>query len=132
VGYVLPCHLLKIPGVHAWGTYPIPAALVWFVLYERFAMWSFVSVWGLGLLLLFREQLNHVPGKLGQQVISGAYGAYLIHPVFIVLWAWAFMGLPVLTLTANAIAISPLAVVSSWAFTALVRWALPCTRRVLG
>jgi hypothetical protein len=73
----------------------------------------------------------HAPGAFGRQAIAGAYGAYVVHPLFISLWAWAFLHVPFATLAGTAIAISPLVVASSWGLTALVRL-VPITRRVLG
>jgi len=114
-----------------WGVHPVAGPMVGYVLYMSFAAWAFAVVWGLGMLLLFREWFNGPPGKFGRQVIAGAYGAYIIHPLLIPLWAWAFKGLRFWTLAGNAIAVSPLVVLSSWVFTALVR-CIPGTQRVLG
>jgi hypothetical protein len=114
-----------------WGKYPISGALVAHVLYQKFASWAFAVVWGTGMLLLFRELFNHAPDRLGKQLIAGAYGAYIIHPLFIPLWGWALRAVPFLTLAGNAIAVSPLVVISSWGFTAAVR-CIPGTQRVLG
>ncbi|WIA41852.1 hypothetical protein OEZ86_009178 [Tetradesmus obliquus] len=132
IGCGIPDYLaLPYRPEELWGTHPISGAMVGYVLYSKFSQWAFAVVWAVGLLLLFRELFNHAPGRLGKQLIAGAYGAYIIHPLFIPLWAWAFRGVPFTTLVGNAIAVSPLVVVSSWAFTALVR-CIPGTKRVLG
>lgn len=132
IGNLMPGYIDKgfRPEV-LWGTYPISGAMVGYIFYTKFAEWSFAVVWGVGMLLLFREHFNDAPGKLGRQLISGAYGAYIIHPLMIALCAWPFMHVPFVTFAGNAIAVSPLVVVSSWAVTALVR-CIPGTQRVLG
>jgi hypothetical protein len=132
VGNLLPTYVdAPYHPSHAWGKHPVSAALVGYVLYSKFAAWSFAVVWGLGVLLLFRQCFNDAPGRVGRQVIAGAYGAYIIHPLLIPLWAWAFLGVRFWTLAGNAIAVSPLVVFSAWGVTGLVR-CIPGTHRVLG
>lgn len=132
VGNLLPVYAqTSYHPAQLWGTFPISGAMVGYVLYTKFALWSFAVVWGVGMLLLFRECFNEAPGKVGRQFIAGAYGAYIIHPLLIALWAWAFLGVRFWTLAGNAIAVSPLVVISSWALTAVVRM-IPGTQRVLG
>jgi glucans biosynthesis protein C len=56
-----------------------------------YALWeSFVVVGlGIGLLVLFRERLNH-QGKLAKGLAASVYTVYLIHPVVLVGFAYAF------------------------------------------
>lgn len=131
-GYMMPSYIdTPYRPEPLWGTYPISGGMVGYIFYMKFASWSFAVVWGLGVLLLFRELFNDAPGKVGRQLIAGAYGAYIIHPLFIALWGWAFMGVRFYTFAGSAILASPFVVASSWAFTALVR-CIPGTTRVLG
>lgn len=135
LAYMMPTYIAHPYRPADWFTthpQPAPAGLVFYLLWLKLALWSFSVVWTVGMLVVFRETFNKAPGPLwGRQIIAGAYGAYIIHPLFIPLWAWAFMRVPFTTFTGYAICISPLVVASSWVFTALVRL-VPGTKRVLG
>lgn len=56
-----------------------------------YALWeSFVIVGAcLGLLVLFRQRLNH-QGRLAKSLAASVYTVYLIHPVVLVGFAYAF------------------------------------------
>jgi glucan biosynthesis protein C len=56
-----------------------------------FALWeSFVVVGvGIGLLVLFRERWNH-QGRVAKELAADVYTVYLIHPVVLVGFAYAF------------------------------------------
>ncbi|WIA20459.1 hypothetical protein OEZ85_004866 [Tetradesmus obliquus] len=99
---------------------------------RTFVEQSFCVVWSAGLLVLFREAFNIQPKWLGRQIINGAYGAYIIHPPIIILFARAVMGLDALAPSAviNAAVISLPVVVCAWAVAATVR-AIPGFDRVL-
>jgi hypothetical protein len=99
---------------------------------RTFVEQSFCVVWSAGLLVLFRESFNVQPKWLGRQLINGAYGAYIIHPPIIILFARAVMGLDAIVPSAvvNAAVISLPVVVCAWAVAAAVR-AIPGFDRVL-
>eukprot|EP00882_Tetradesmus_deserticola_P001577 GHRQ01001701.1.p1 GENE.GHRQ01001701.1~~GHRQ01001701.1.p1 ORF type:complete len:291 (-),score=92.83 GHRQ01001701.1:1130-2002(-) len=101
-------------------------------LLRTFVEQSFCVVWSAGLIVLFRDAFNIQPKWLGRHIVNGAYGAYIIHPLMITLFARALMGLDAVAPSAvvNAALISPLVVVSAWLVAALVR-AIPGLDRVL-
>lgn len=71
-----------------------------------YALWeSFVVVGlGIGLLVLFRERLNH-QGRLARSLSRSVYTVYLIHPVVLVGFAYAFSVVMLYPLLKWAIAI---------------------------
>ena len=71
-----------------------------------YALWeSFVVVGlGIGLLVLFRERLNH-QGRLARSLSASVYTVYLIHPVVLVGFAYAFSVVMLYPLLKWAIAI---------------------------
>ncbi len=73
----------KQPGILLWGGFN------WLAL--CYALWeSFVVVGvGIGLLVLFRQRLNH-QGRLAKELAADVYTVYLIHPVVLVGFAYAF------------------------------------------
>jgi hypothetical protein len=101
-------------------------------LLRTFVEQSFCVIWSAGLLVLFREAFNIQPKWLGRQIINGAYGAYIIHPPIIILFARAVMGLDAIAPSAviNAAVISLPVVVCAWTVAAAVR-AIPGFDRVL-
>lgn len=99
-------------------------------LWRTFVEQTFAVAWSAGLLLLFREQFNIKPGRLGRQVIAGAYGAYIVHIPLIGLFAAAMMPLAAPSLVVNATAISVPVVVAAWAVACALR-AIPGADRVL-
>jgi hypothetical protein len=70
-----------------WGDLPVNGRQLLFVLAHGFLEMAFGVVWGAGWLVLFRELFNAKPKKFGSIVIGAAYGVYLIHPIFITLYA---------------------------------------------
>ena len=56
-----------------------------------YALWeaSVVVGVGMGLLVLFRERWNH-QGRLAKELAADVYTVYLIHPVVLVGFAYAF------------------------------------------
>ncbi len=80
-------------GVGAAGTqttgYAIAGGFNWLAL--CYALWeSFVVVGvGMGLLVFFRERWNH-QGRLAKELAADVYTVYLIHPVVLVGFAYAF------------------------------------------
>ena len=78
----------RAAGTHTAG-YAIAGGFSWLAL--CYALWeSFVVVGvGMGLLVLFRERLNH-QGRLTKELAADVYTVYLIHPVVLVGFAYAF------------------------------------------
>eukprot|EP00878_Enallax_costatus_P023029 GHUV01024478.1.p1 GENE.GHUV01024478.1~~GHUV01024478.1.p1 ORF type:complete len:194 (+),score=33.37 GHUV01024478.1:756-1337(+) len=101
-------------------------------LLRTFVEQSFCVVWSAGLLVLFRQAYNIKPNWLGLQIIGAAYGAYIVHQIFIAIYARAFMPVAVAftshVLTAACIS-SPV-LISAWLFAMALR-ALPGAKRVL-
>lgn len=101
-------------------------------LLRTFVEQSFCVVWSAGLLVLFRQAYNVKPNRLGLQIIGAAYGAYIVHQIFIAIYARAFMPVAVAftshVLTAACIAAPVL--FSAWLFAIALR-ALPGAKRVL-
>jgi hypothetical protein len=117
--------------LHSWMSLQRGAAayiLTW--LLRTFVEQSFAVVWSVGLLVVFRQAYNVKPNWFGLQFINGAYGAYLVHPVIIILYARALMPFPFPSAVVNAVAISPPTVLTSWLLACLLR-AIPGADRVL-
>ncbi|KAF6252118.1 hypothetical protein COO60DRAFT_1628649 [Scenedesmus sp. NREL 46B-D3] len=121
--------LARLPSGYASWWLSI-AGICW--LLRTFVEQSFCVVWSAGLLVLFRDAFNVQPRWLGRHIINAAYGAYIIHPPVIILFARAVMGLDAVAPSAviNAAVISLPVVVCSWAVAAAVR-AIPGFDRVL-
>lgn len=102
--------------------------LTW--LLRTFVEQSFAVVWSAGLLVVFRDALNARPGWLGRQIIGAAYGAYIVHPLVIAVFARALMGFYFPSYMVNAVAISVPVVVVSWLVAAGLR-AIPGAHHVL-
>lgn len=125
------CGWLLNTVLHSWmsmqrGT---PAyVLTW--LMRTFVEQSFAVVWSVGLLVVFRQAYNVKPNWVGRQFCNGAYGAYLVHPVIIILFARALMPFPFPSAVVNAVAISPPTLVVAWVVACLLR-AIPGADKVL-
>jgi len=102
--------------------------LTW--LLRTFVEQSFAVIWSVGMLVVFRQAYNVKPNWFGLQFINGAYGAYLVHPVIIILFARALMPFFFPSAVVNAIAISPPTVITSWLVACLLR-AIPGADRIL-
>jgi glucan biosynthesis protein C len=105
-----------------------PFAAAW--LLRTFVEQSFCVFWSLGLICLFRDALNARPNAFGKQIIGAAYGAYLVHPVMILFFARAAMGLAAPSFVVNAVVIGAPVVVTAWA-VAIALKAIPGADRVL-
>jgi len=72
-----------------WGGYALFGGFNWLAL--SYALWeSFVVVGvGIGLLVLFRQRWNH-QGRVAKELAADVYTVYLIHPVVLVGFAYAF------------------------------------------
>jgi hypothetical protein len=117
--------------LHSWMSMQrgVPAyVLLW--LLRTFVEQSFAVVWSVGLLVVFRQAYNSKPNWFFTQYINGAYGAYLVHPVIIILFARALMPFPFPSAVVNAVAISPPTLVVSWFVACLLR-AIPGADKVL-
>jgi hypothetical protein len=117
--------------LHSWMSMQRGAtayALMWIM--RTFVEQSFAVVWSVGLLVVFRQAYNTKPNWVGRQYVNGAYGAYLVHPVIIILFARALMPFPFPSAVVNAVAISPPTLVVSWVLACLLR-AIPGADRVL-
>jgi hypothetical protein len=112
------------PTLHPASTFLAAWAL------RTFTEQSFAVVWSVGLLILFREAFNVRPARLGQRIITGAYGAYLVHMPIVMCLARALMTLPLPSAVLNATAIMLPAVVSAWLVACAIR-AIPGADRVL-
>jgi glucan biosynthesis protein C len=110
------------------GTRPAVRAAV--LVARTFVEQSFAVVWSAGVLIAARDAANWRPGRLGGVIIGAAYAAYVIHPIFVVLFARALYLVPTKTLVTNALAIAPLSVVSAWLAAAALK-AIPGVGRVL-
>lgn len=122
-------------GFVAWGSKALPEApgspgFLGALLYMYFVMQSFAVAWSLGLLVVFRETFNPKPGRVGGIVIGAAYGAYLVHPLFITLFAWALMRAPLAPHLLSVLTIAPPVVASTWAVATALK-ALPGAGHVL-
>jgi hypothetical protein len=106
------------------------AAYVLTWLLRTFVEQSFAVVWSVGLLVVFRQAYNVKPNWVGRQYINGAYGAYLVHPVIIILFARALMPFPFPSAVVNAVAISPPTLIMAWVVACLLR-AIPGADKVL-
>jgi hypothetical protein len=108
-------------GVTAW-------LLTW--LLRTFVEQTFCVIWSVGLLVVFRLAYNHKPGTFGDLVNTGAYGAYLVHPVVLILFARVIMSYPFPSAVINAAIISVPSVVTSWLLAVVMRM-LPGAHHVL-
>jgi hypothetical protein len=117
--------------LHSWMSMQRGAtayALMWIM--RTFVEQSFAVVWSVGLLVVFRQAFNTNPNWVGRQYVNGAYGAYLVHPVIIILFARALMPFPFPSAVVNAVAISPPTLVVSWVLACLLR-AIPGADKIL-
>jgi glucan biosynthesis protein C len=119
---------ITLHGVMAAQAGAGPFAGAW--LLRTFVEQSFCVAWSLGLIVLFRDAFNARPNALGRQVIGAAYGAYLVHPILILFFARAAMGLAAPSYVVNAAAIAAPVAVCSWLVAAALR-AIPGADRVL-
>jgi hypothetical protein len=97
---------------------------------RSFTEQAFAVVWSVGLLILFREAFNVRPRWLGQRIITGAYGAYLVHMPLVMVLARALMALPLPSAVLNSTAIMLPAVLGAWLVACALR-AIPGADRVL-
>lgn len=97
---------------------------------RTFVEQSFCVIWSVGLLVVFRLAYNVKPGKFGTLFISGAYGAYLVHPVILILFARAIMIYSFPSAVVNAAIISLPSVVTSWLLAVVLRM-IPGAHHVL-
>jgi hypothetical protein len=117
--------------LHSWMSLQRGAAafaLTW--LLRTFVEQSFAVIWSVGLLVVFRQAYNIKPNWFGAHCCNGAYGAYLIHPVIIILFARALMPFPFPSAVINAVAIMPPTVLTAWLLACLLR-AIPGADKVL-
>lgn len=113
-------------GGYTWqGGRPGAGFQLFFALFEQ----SFAVLWSLGLLALFRARCNRPAGGVGAVVVGAAYGAYIVHPLFLVLSDRALHGSQ-LPAGAKAALATPLVLALSWAAAALAR-AVPGAAGVL-
>jgi hypothetical protein len=91
---------------------------------------SFCVVWSLGLLVTFRRAFNARPGLVGRHFVAGAYGAYLVHPLVLIVFARVIMAYPFPSAVVNAAIISPPSVATSWLLAVLLR-AIPGAHHIL-
>ncbi len=82
----------------------------------------------LGLLVLFRERLNH-QGRLARFLSAHAFTVYVIHPILLVALGYALRGVEAPAL-AKAALLSAVAIPACWAVAYLVR-SVPGARKVL-
>ncbi|KAI8472354.1 MAG: acyltransferase 3, partial [Monoraphidium minutum] len=101
---------------------------VW--LMRTFVEQSFAVVWSAGLLMLFRDFLNKRPNAVGDVINGAAYGAYLLHPAIIPLYAAALIPFWYPSFVVNAIAICVPVVGTTWLLAAGLK-AIPGVDRVL-
>lgn len=99
-------------------------------LLRTFVEQSFCVIWSIGLLVVFRRAYNIKPRLFGQYVINGAYGAYLVHMVVLILFARVIMSYSFPSAVVNAGIIALPSVVTSWLVAVLLR-AIPGAHHVL-
>lgn len=99
-------------------------------LLRTFVEQSFCVIWSVGLLVVFRLAYNVKPGMFGRLVNTGAYGAYLVHPVILILFARVIMHFNFPSAVINAAIISVPSVVTSWLLAVVLRM-LPGAHHVL-
>eukprot|EP00878_Enallax_costatus_P008625 GHUV01009018.1.p1 GENE.GHUV01009018.1~~GHUV01009018.1.p1 ORF type:complete len:183 (+),score=18.88 GHUV01009018.1:306-854(+) len=73
---------------------------------------AWAVVWYVGLVILFRDHVNIMHNRFWRKVVGAAYGVYIIHPLFIVLFAKALMPFQSNSYVINALAIGPMVVVA--------------------
>lgn len=100
--------------------------LVTYTLWEA----AFGLTWAFGLLVIFRQHVNRKPGRLGAVIIGAAYTVYVIHPLVIVIWFRALIGVVGVSWLLMAFVASALAVPSCWVVGAAIK-AVPGAGRVL-
>ena len=95
-----------------------------------FSVWQQFLCMGMviGLLVLFRERLNH-QGKLARAMAASAYTVYIIHAPVLVFLSLTFQSVSALTLVKFTL-IAPIAVVLCFSLAGLVR-KLPLARDIL-
>jgi hypothetical protein len=99
-------------------------------LLRTFVEQSFCVVWSIGLLVVFRQAFNAKPGLMGRHMIAGAYAAYLVHPLVLILFARVIMAYPFPSAVVNAAIISLPSVVTSWLLAIVLRM-LPGAHHIL-
>lgn len=97
---------------------------------RTFVEQSFCVVWSIGLLVVFRMAYNVKPGLIGTRLVTGAYGAYLVHPVVLILFARVLMAYSLPSAVVNAAVIALPSVVTSWLLAIMLRM-LPGADHVL-
>lgn len=152
-----PDSLARIPTRNGWATWCLMCSGVWWVLLgfipstvlaadmglkkgmsqfllswllRTFVEQTFAVTWSLGLLMWFKGAYNFKPGPVGRQLIGGAYAAYIVHMVVIPLFARALMPFRFPSGVIYALAISPMAVITSWVVAMGLR-AIPGADRIL-
>jgi glucan biosynthesis protein C len=106
----IPFYGVAVPYVLGGGTAggqagtEIAGGIHWLSL--AYTLWESFVIVGvcIGLLVLFRERLNH-QGRLARSLAPSVYTVYLIHPVVLVGFAYAFQGVMLYPLLKWAIAI---------------------------
>ena len=87
-----------------WGGFALFGGFNWLAL--SYALWESFMVVGvdIGLLVLFRQRLNH-QGRVTRELAASAYTVYLIHPVVLIGFAYAFHMMALYPLLKWAIAV---------------------------
>lgn len=88
---------------------------------RTFVEQSFCVVWCVGLLVVFRRAYNRKPGFVKQHVVTAAYGAYLVHPLALGLFARVLMGYYFPSAVVNAAVIALPGVSTSWLVAVMLR-----------
>jgi glucan biosynthesis protein C len=128
ISVVLLPILWAVAGVFEGDIAPLLGGIHWQSLV--FSVWQQFLCMGMviGLLVLFREQLNH-QGKLARAMSASAYTVYIIHAPVLVFLGLAFRSFETLSLVKFAV-VSPIAVVLCFLLAGLVR-KLPLARDIL-
>jgi hypothetical protein len=106
----------------AWGPLYYTA---WWTFFEQ----SFAVLWGVGLLVAFRQLFNRQGGRAGALVIGAAYTVYILHCLVEVAWARLLQDLA-WPPAGKAALLTPLTMLTTWA-VAMAIIMIPGVRRVL-